>query len=113
MTLFIRETSGDDLTPHLKGNNSILLLRGRSNTVRVNGEHFLSDVRALHIFEKENGNLDVEFQLQHSEEDHDVRITLHDVFTVKVEWMNWSHKFPSYYGGIYDDQIDIDNLKRD
>ena len=113
MTLFIRETSGDDLTPHLRNNSSILLRRGRSNTVRVNGEHFLCDVRALHIFEKENGNIDVEFQLQYAEEDHDVRITLHDVFTVKVEWMGWSHKFPSYYDGIYDSQIDIDNLKED
>lgn len=114
MTVFIRETSGDDLTPYLrheKANGTILLRRGRSNTVRVNGEHFLTDVRALHVFESENGSLEVEFQLQYSENDHDNRITLHNVETVKVEWMGWSHKFDSYYNGIYDAQIDIDNLK--
>ena len=111
MTLFIREKSGDDLTPYLKNNQSILLLRGRSNTVRVDNEHFLCDVRALHCFENEDGSFDIDFNLQYTEDDHDIRITLHNVSDVKVEWMGWSHKFPSYYGGIYDDQIDIDNLK--
>ena len=113
MTLFIRETSGDDLTPYLKENGSILLRRGRSNTVRVDNKHHLQDVRALHIFINEDETMDIEFQLQYSEDDHDVRITLHNVETVKVEWMGWSYKFPSYYDGIYDDQIDIDNLKRE
>lgn len=113
MTLVIREKSGDDLTPHLKGNSSILLRRGRSNTVRVDNEHLLEDVRAMHIFPQEDGTFNVEFHLQRSEEDSHLSVNLHNITTVKVEFMGHSYKFPSYYGGIYDDQVDIDNLKED
>lgn len=113
MTLVIRETSGDDLTPHLKSNDSILLRRGRSNTVRVDGEHLLEDVRAMHIFPQEDGTFNIEFRLQRSESDSHLSVNLHKVTTVVVNWMGYDHKFPSYYGGIYDHQIDIDNLKED
>lgn len=114
MTVFIRETSGDDLTPYLKENESILLRRGRSNTVRVNGEHLLEDVRTMHISSNDDGTFNIEFHCQYSEEDgHHISVNLHNVTTVVVQWMGWSDKFPSYYGGIYDSQIDIDHLKDD
>lgn len=90
----VKETSGTDLTEHLKQEQSVYLRTGRSNTVRVNGKHHLQDVRAMHIFHKEDGIApDVEFVLAYRPEDHHIHITLHDVYSVKVEWMGWSKKF--------------------
>ena len=107
MTLVIRETSGDDLTPHMKPNRSILLRRGRSNSIRVNGEHYINDVRNIHLLEpNEDGSYDVEMKVQYSEKDNGVTIYIHNVTKMVVEWMGWSHKFPSYDGY----KADIDNL---
>lgn len=90
----ILETSGMDLSDYLKGDESVFFRTGRSNTVRVNGKHHLQDVRAMHIFPKEDGIApDVEFVLAYRQEDHHIHITLHDVYSVKVEWMGWSKKF--------------------